>query len=146
MNKAGSLFSSGVMLSLALKRYYGPLRLPIRPNAFSCPYAHRLMFPLTSPYRVSSTGLVIFRRMPPLLPRRTAQAVFRCLRLCSSAFPIRPLGRRPQLTYEATSRFAFAVAYSFAVWELTTSDYSDAAPSCYRGARTIPRAGLEPTR
>ena len=32
------------MLSLALKRYYKPLRLPIRPAAISFPYTRRLMF------------------------------------------------------------------------------------------------------
>jgi hypothetical protein len=32
------------MLSQLLKRYYGPLRLPIRPGAISFPYTRRLMF------------------------------------------------------------------------------------------------------
>jgi len=44
MNKAGSLPSGRVLLSRALKRYYGPLRLPMQPNAISFPYTHRLMF------------------------------------------------------------------------------------------------------
>ena len=32
------------MLSRSLKRYYGPLRLPVKPDAISLPYTHRLMF------------------------------------------------------------------------------------------------------
>ncbi len=44
MNKAGSLPSGRVMLSLTLKRYYEPLRLPMQPAAISLPYTHRLMF------------------------------------------------------------------------------------------------------
>ena len=35
MNKVGLLPLSGVMLSLELKQYYEPLRLPIRSMAFS---------------------------------------------------------------------------------------------------------------
>ena len=102
--------------------------------------------PLTSLHRVSSTGLLIFRCMPPLLPREIAQA----------GSVIQACVRRPSpyvhwvgisiVTDEATCRFAFAAACGFAVWELTTSDYSDAAPSCYQGVRTTPWTGLEPAR
>ena len=44
MNKAGFLPSGRFMLFRALKRYYEPLRLPIRPNTISFPYTCRLMF------------------------------------------------------------------------------------------------------
>ena len=44
LNKAGSLPSGQVLLSLALKRYYEPLRLPMQPAAISLPYTHRFMF------------------------------------------------------------------------------------------------------
>jgi hypothetical protein len=102
--------------------------------------------PLTSLYRASSTGLIVFRCMPPLLPREIAQTVS----------VVQTCARRPSpyvhwvgisiVTDEATCRFAFAAARCFAVWELTTSDCSDAAPSCYQGVRTTPWAGLEPAR
>ena len=50
MNKAGLLPSGRVMLSRALKRYYEPLRLPIRPDVISSPYTRRLRFlNLTTP-------------------------------------------------------------------------------------------------
>jgi len=55
MNKAGFLPSGVVMLSLTLKRYYEPLRLPIRPVALSFPYTPQSMAS-PPPYRVSSTG------------------------------------------------------------------------------------------
>jgi len=55
MNKAGFLPSSGVMLSLELERYYEPLRLPIRPAAFSFPYTPQSAVS-PPPHRVSSTG------------------------------------------------------------------------------------------
>ena len=48
--------------------------------------------------------------------------------------------------YEATSGFTCVTACSFAVWKLTTPRCRNAAPSCYRGARTTPQAGLEPAR
>ena len=54
MNKAGFLPSGVVMLSLTLKRYYKPLRLPIRSMALSFPYTQQLMAS-PPPYRVSST-------------------------------------------------------------------------------------------
>ena len=43
-NKAGSLPSGRVMLSHSLKRYYGPLRLPMQPVAISLPYTQQLIF------------------------------------------------------------------------------------------------------
>ena len=46
MNKAGFLPSTGVMLSLGLKRYFKPLRLPLRPGAISFPYTQQ---PVASP-------------------------------------------------------------------------------------------------
>src|SRR6266568_3450652 len=58
MNKAGSLPSGRFILVRALKRYYEPLRLPLRPNAISLPYTRRLMF----------------RNMPSLLPRKITLA------------------------------------------------------------------------
>jgi len=52
VNKAGSLPSDRVLLSRILKRYYGPLRLPIRPNAISFPYTRWLTF-----LNITATGL-----------------------------------------------------------------------------------------
>ena len=59
------------MLSLTLKRYYGPLRLPRRPDAdFGSPYTSPLVALHPPPSRVSSTTTLIFHHMPPLLPRK----------------------------------------------------------------------------
>ena len=60
MNKAGSLPSERVVLSRALKRYYGPLRLPIQPAATSFPYTRRLMF-----LNTTVTGLQHWVEYPP---------------------------------------------------------------------------------
>ena len=58
------------MLSLRLKRYYDPLRLPLRPAAISFPYTHQSM---ASPplQRASRAARSILHRMPPLLPRES---------------------------------------------------------------------------
>jgi hypothetical protein len=129
------------MLSRVLERYYGPLRLPIRPRATSFPYMRRLM-PSASPNRVSSTGLNIFRNMPSLLPRkiRSADSVFRADQRRPS-----PSDHRVGIfnsIYEAMSGFTCVTACCFANWELTTPCYQDAAPLSYRDERIIPRAGL----
>ena len=60
-------------MSLGLKQYYEPLRLPLRANALSFPYTHQ---PVVSPppKRASSTGQCIFLNMPSLLPRETPRA------------------------------------------------------------------------
>lgn len=73
MNKAGSLPSPGVMLSLGLKRYYEPLRLPVRPVALSFPYTAAI-----GSLPAAVTGLpcctVYLHNMPPLLPRESMRA------------------------------------------------------------------------
>ena len=61
------------MLSLRLKRYFEPLRLPLRANALSFPYTHQSVVS-PPPKRVSSTGQCIFLNMPSLLPRETPRA------------------------------------------------------------------------
>ena len=71
VNKAGSLSSDGVMLSLALKRYYEPLRLPLRPMVISALALYLTVgSPAPPPQRVSRTALYFFHHMPPLLPRK----------------------------------------------------------------------------
>jgi hypothetical protein len=71
MNKAGSLPSGRVVLSLALKRYYEPLRLPLRPLMISAPALYITVGgPVPPPQRVSRAALYFFRHMPPLLPRK----------------------------------------------------------------------------
>ena len=69
MNKAGFLPSTGVMLSLDLKQYYEPLRLPSRSAALSFPYTRRSVASPPSQW-ISSTGQLNFQYMPTLLPRR----------------------------------------------------------------------------
>ena len=60
-------------MSLRLKRYFEPLRLPFRANALSFPYTHQSVAS-PPPQRVSSTGQYIFLSMPSLLPRETPRA------------------------------------------------------------------------
>ena len=145
MNKAGSLPLIGVMLSSISIGTYEPLRLPRRPAALSFPYTPPSMVS-PPPSRVSSTGLYAFRNMPPLLPREMMCA--------TSVIPAHfqrpsPFDHRvgfSNLVYEATYRFTCVAACYFANWELTTPDYSDAAPLNYQGVRTTPWAGLQPAR
>ncbi|MDY0282692.1 MAG: hypothetical protein RBR35_19325 [Salinivirgaceae bacterium] len=80
--------------------------------------------------------------MPPLRPREISPA--------ASVFSARELRPSPfdhwvgisMASNEATHRFTSVTACCFANWELTTPDYSDAAPLNYRGERTTPRTGL----
>jgi len=71
VNKVGSLPSGRVVLSLALRRYFEPLRLPRRPRATS---ALALYPPVGGsappPPRISRTALLVFRYIPPMLPRK----------------------------------------------------------------------------
>jgi len=95
MNKAGSLPSGRVMLSQALERYYGPLRLPIRPTAISLPYTRRLMFLGHHHNGSPALGWISSATCRPCYPGR----FHRPLPLSESvaaAFPIRPLGRHLQ--------------------------------------------------
>ena len=70
MNTAGFLPSTGVVLSLGLKRYDEPLRLPFRAAVISWPYT-QWSVSSPPPKRVSSTGLYVFQNMPSLLPRES---------------------------------------------------------------------------
>lgn len=142
MNKAGLLSSDRVMLSLVLKRYYEPLRLPIQPGMISFPYTHRLTLLLCHCTGSPALGIDIIRNMPTLLPRKIEleDSV-----VCSN--PLRPspsVHRVGIFTWfnEATYRFTCVTACCFANWELTTPDYSDAAPLNYRCVRTTHRTGL----
>ena len=107
------------MLSLALKRYYEPLRLPLRPMVISALALYLTAgSPAPPPQRVSRTALYFFHHMPPLLPRkihRNASVLqFRWLRPS-------PLDHRVgtfRLSDEATRRFACAAACDFAMGNL----------------------------
>jgi len=131
------------MLSQALKRYYEPLRLPIRPNAISLPYTRRLML-----LNITASGLQHWTEYHPqhAIPATPEDFTgrFRFPNLQTSAFPERPPGRHLQNNNEATSRFTCVTACCFANWELTTPCYQNAAPLSYRGERTTPRTGLKP--
>lgn len=97
-------------------------------------------------YRVSSTGLkYLLQHATPATPRDFIDC-FRSLNRLSAAFPLRPQGQHLHNINEATCRFTCVAACHFANWELTTPDYSDAAPLNYQGVRTTPWAGLEPAR
>ena len=133
------------MLSLDLKRYYEPLRLPYGATVLSSPYTQRSVA-CPPPH----TGL---QHWVVNLPEHADPATpgvdgchFCCHCIHPAAFPFRLQGRLLHLVNQATYRFTCVTACSFAVWKLTTPCYHDAASSCYRGAQTIPRTGLQPAR
>lgn len=106
------------MLSRALKRYYGPLRLPIQPGVFSSPYTHQLMS--------SSIAVSGLRHWTAYLPLHAAPATpgectgrFRSLKPVPIGLPHLTRGSAsPLCSNEATYRFACATACSFAVGNL----------------------------
>jgi len=102
--------------------------------------------PPSSLYRVSSTGPLIFRCMPPLLPREKTPAASVLSARVHRPSPFDQRVGFSSSSYEATCRFTCVAACNFAVWELTTPDCSDAAPACYPGVRTTPGTGLQPAR
>ena len=66
LNKAGVLSSDVVLLSIILKRYYEPLRLPIQPDSVSLfAYMNPLVLQ-TPPHWISRPAQSIFRYMPLL--------------------------------------------------------------------------------
>jgi hypothetical protein len=72
MHKVGSLPSGRVMLSQALERYYGPLRLPLWPATTSdLPYTSPLAALTCHRTGSPALGPINFHHMPPLLPRKT---------------------------------------------------------------------------
>jgi hypothetical protein len=95
VNKAGFLPSGRVMLSLALKRYYEPLRLPLQPGAISFPYTRRLMF-----LNITATGLqhwawISSATCRPCYPERLHR-LLPFSRPVTTAFPLCPQGRHLQ--------------------------------------------------
>ena len=84
--------------------------------------------------------------MPPLLPRESVRATS-VIPALPNGLPLLSTGSTtPAKVYVATHGFTCVTACSFAVWKLTTPRCRNAAPSCYRGARTTPRTGLQPAR
>ena len=80
--------------------------------------------------------------MPTLLPREITQAVSIIISCAQRPSPcVHRVGISNEFN-EATYGFTCVTACCFANWELTTPDYSDAAPLNYRGERTTPRTGL----
>ena len=141
VNKAAPLPSGWVMLSVALNQYYEPLRLPIQPDATSFPHTHRFMFsPLLQ--RVSSTGLFIFRNMPPLLPREIPRT--------ASVIPVRDIGLPLTSTGSASPSLLTRLHTGSLSLRPAASPFVNLRPGITpapltraNGAtRTIPRAGL----
>ena len=82
----------------------------------------------------------------PCYPERRC-ALLPLFQRTSSDLPLLTTGSAsPRIVDEATCRFTCVTACSLAVWKLTTPCHHDAASSCYRGARTTPRTGLQPAR
>jgi len=133
------------MMSLELKRYYEPLRLPSAATTISLPYTQ---WAVVSP--PPQTGL---QHWAVNLPEHAIPATpgvdechFRYSSTLPTAFPFCPQGRLLQFVYEATHRFTCVTACSLAVGKLTTPCRHSAASSGYRGVRTTPQTGLQPAR
>ena len=145
MNKAGFLPSAGVVLSLRLERYYEPLRLPARADLLSFPYTGRSVVSPPPWMDLQHWATNLQEHADPATPEVDG---------ATSVIPA-PI-QRPSpsdhgvgfsnFVYEATHGFTYVTACSFAVRKLTTPRCRDAASSCYRGVRTIPRTGLQPAR
>ena len=145
MNKAGFLPSPRVVLSLGLRRYYEPLRLPPAAVALSFPYTQRAVASPPPQTGLQHWAVNLRKHADPATPG-VDECHFRCSSIHPPAFPFCPQGRLLHFVYEATHRFTCVTACSLAVRKLTTPCLHDAASSCYRGARTIPRTGLQPAR
>src|SRR5947207_4654101 len=126
------------MLSLELKRYCEPLRLPSIVAALSLPYTQRAVVSPPPPTGLQHWAISLREHAIPATPGVDA-CHFRYFSTHPSAFPFRPQGRLLRLVYEATHRFTCVTACSLAVGKLATPCRHDAASSCYRGVRTIPR-------
>ena len=113
------------------------------PRDFVTLYA-RVDVPQTPPYRVSSTTPLIFRNMPPLLPReitRTASVS----KAHDFGLPHLSTGSASPLKFiEATYRFTRVTACRFAGWELTTPCCQSAAPSAIGVYGQFPERDFNP--
>jgi hypothetical protein len=87
-----------------------------------------------------------FVNMPTLLPRESTRAISVVSAHIQRPSPSEHRVGFSDIVSEATCRFTCVTACSLAVSKLTTPCCHDAASSCYRGVRTIPRTGLEPAR
>ena len=114
MNSAGALRSTGVT---PLPRYYGPLRLPTRPDGgygFPSPVDPRSHPDSRSPGRVSQVPRLIFRRPPSrITPGRPDRCICSLLRGRCQASPVSGRLATPHWCNEAEG-FACATADVFA--------------------------------
>ena len=116
---------------------YGPPR-------FRSPLYAAVDAPPASPHRASSTGLLIFRNMPSLLPRkinRTASVIKARVHRPSPC--VHWVGIFEEFN-EATCRFTCVTACCFANWELTIPCCQDAAPLNYRTNGQFPGRDFNP--
>ena len=107
MNKAGFLSSDVVLLSLILKRYYEPLRLPIQPDSTSLfAYMNPLVLqtpPIGSPVPRLRGGRLCTINLPlhaTLIAQEDLPETL-IVRQIVSVFPFRSEGQHPQLVNEA---------------------------------------------
>jgi hypothetical protein len=141
MNKVGFLPLIRVMLSLDLKRYYEPLRLPLRATAISFPYTHWLAVSPPPETGLQHWTVNLQKHAIPATPG-VNEYHFRCSSTRPTAFPFCPQGRLLQFVYEATHRFTCVTACFIAGRKLTTPCLHNADFSYYRDVRTTPRTGL----
>ena len=114
MNKAGFLPSTGVMLSLDLKRYYEPLRLPFRAAVLSFPYTQQSMVSPPPETGLQHWAIELPIHADPATPTVRRDG-FHSPHHRTTAFPIQTRGQQPHLVYEATSRFTCVTACIFVV-------------------------------
>lgn len=124
---------------------YGPLRLPTQASVLSLPYTRRSAASPPPGLDLQHWATHLRVRADPATPGVDG---------ATSVIPA-PFQRPSpadhgvgfsRIIYAATHGFTGVTACSLAVWKLTTPRCRDAASSCYRGARTTPRTGLQPAR
>ena len=126
LNKVGSLSLARVMLSLSLKRYYEPLRLPIQPEGLSA----SLISSSCQPCAATILGLP---HCSVILPIHAIPATPRDHQDDSviisqhSGLLHMTIGSASPNSDEATYRFTYVTACIFALRKLTTPGYPDAA-------------------
>ena len=132
-------------MSRHLDQYYAPLRLPTQAAALSLPYTRRSAASPPPGMDLQHWATNLREHADPATPG-VEKRHFRSYSALQRPSPSDHRVGFSGFVYEATHGFTCVTACALAVWKLTTPRHRDAASSCYRGARTTPRTGLQPAR
>jgi len=94
VNKVGALSSDGVLLSLTLKRYYEPLRFPIKLKSISL-FAYRICLVLpTALLDLPTCTTNLLLHATPITPEDLPELLIALQTV--PVFPFRPKGQHPR--------------------------------------------------